>query len=152
MMISALLHTVGDLLMHRSVSWLAGIAAVACVFTFAAPASATSDFARAWKEAYLAGDDVDADFVKTARKAGCYVCHIKGHPKKKEVRNEYGKAIHEFLKKEDFPKDYLKEKPEEAKKKMVEGFKKAGEKKSSDGEKFADKIKAGKLPATDAEL
>ncbi|MEM9364761.1 MAG: hypothetical protein AAGD07_02120 [Planctomycetota bacterium] len=114
----------------------------------ASPALATSEFNKQWRDAYLSGDDVDPEFVRTARKAGCYVCHVKGEDKK-EVRNEYGKAIHEFLKAKDFPRDYVKANPEEAKKKIHEGYKKAGEKKSEDGQTFSAKIKAKQLPATD---
>lgn len=115
----------------------------------ACPAMATSEFNKQWRDAYLSGEDVDPEFVRTARKAGCYVCHVKGEDKKK-VRNEYGQSVHEFLKAKDFPKDYVKANPEEAKKKIQEGLKKAGEKKSKDGEVFSAKIKASKLPATDA--
>lgn len=99
----------------------------------------------------MSGDDVDKDFVTAARKASCYICHVKGQ-KKDKARNEYGKAIHKFLKAKDFTKEYIKANPEEAKKRMLEGFKKAGEMKSKDGDKFGEKIKANKLPATDANL
>jgi hypothetical protein len=121
-----------------------------CAVLMASPAMGISEFNKQWRDAYL-GEDVDEDFVKTARKTGCNVCHVKGEDKK-EVRNEYGMAIMKYLKAEDFPKDYIKENPEEAKKKILEGFKKAGEHKSKDGKKFADKIKNNQLPATDAGL
>ena len=76
---------------------------------------------------------------------------MKGEDKKK-VRNEYGTSLMKFLKAKDFPKDYIKENPEEAKAKILEGFKKVNELKSEDGEVFGEKIKAGKLPATNAGL
>lgn len=117
----------------------------------ASPAMAISEFGKQWKNEYLGGDDVNEDFKKAGRKAGCYVCHVKGEDKKK-VRNEYGNAVHKYLKAEDFPKEYVKENPEEAKKKILEGFKKAGDHESKDGNKFADKIKNNELPATDAGL
>lgn len=113
-------------------------------------AAATSAFNKQWKKEYLP-DGVDKDFKKTARKAGCYVCHVKGEDKK-EVRNEYGEAVHKYLDAEDFEKDYVKANPEEAAERIVEGLKKAGEEKSSDGKKFAEKIEALELPATDAGL
>jgi hypothetical protein len=122
-----------------------------CLMLLASPAMAISEFGKQWKDAYLSGDDVDEEFKTEGRKAGCYVCHVKGEDKKK-VRNEYGNAIHKFLKAEDFPKEYLKANPEEAKKKILEGFAKAGELESKDGKKFADKIKSNELPATDAGL
>ena len=123
-----------------------------CLFIFASPASATSTFSRFWKKEYTDKEKASEEFIKKAKGASCNVCHIKGHPEKKKVRNEYGKAVHEYLKEKDFPKDWVKENPEEAQKKILAGFKKAGEHKSKDGKKFADKIKAGDLPATDANL
>ena len=117
----------------------------------ATPAMAISEFGKQWKNEFLGGDDVDEDFKKAGRKAGCYVCHVKGEDKKK-VRNEYGQAVRKYLKAEDFPNDYVKANPEEAKKKILEGFKKAGEHKSKDGNGFSAKIKNNELPATDAGL
>lgn len=114
------------------------------------PSFAISEFGKQWKDKYL-GEDADPDFVKMGRKAGCFVCHVKGEDKKK-VRNEYGTALHEFLKAEDFPKDFVKANPEKAKAMILEGFKKVGEKESTSGQTFADKIKANKLPAEDAKL
>ncbi len=121
-----------------------------CLMFFASPAMAISEFGKQWKAEYL-GDDASDDFKKIGRKAGCYTCHVKGEDKKK-VRNEYGNALHKYLKAEDFPKDYVKDNPEEAKKKILEGFEKAGKIKSKDGKTFAEKIKAEEMPATDAGL
>lgn len=112
---------------------------------------ATATFSKHWREEYLDKDKVDDQFFRAGRVAGCNVCHVKGHPDKKEARNEYGKAVHEYLKEEDFPTDWVKENPEEAMKLILAGFLKANELKSADGQKFGDKLKEGKLPATDAE-
>lgn len=114
------------------------------------PAYAITEFNKQWKGKYL-GDDTPGDFLTAGRKAGCNVCHVKGEDKK-EVRNEYGAAVMKFLKAEDFPKDRIKEEPEKVKEEILAGFMKAGEMKSKDGKSFADKIKAGELPATDAGL
>lgn len=115
----------------------------------AVPAMATSSFSKAWKAKYYAPDDVAQEFKDKVKSAGCYVCHVKGEDKKK-VRNEYGQAVQKYLKAKDFPKDYLKENPEEAKEKILAGFKKANELKSKDGEVFGTKIKNNELPATDS--
>lgn len=120
-----------------------------CVCLAATPALATNEFSKEWKAHYM-NDQADDDFVRTARRAGCNVCHIKGE--KKEMRNEYGQAAQEFLDKEKFTREWVKENPEEATRLIVAGLKKAGEKSSSDGRKFADKLKAGELPAVDAGL
>lgn len=121
---------------------------IACLCT---PSFAISEFGKQWKADYLT-EDTNADFVKAARKANCNVCHVKGAPEKKEARNEYGKALHKLLDKKDFPKEYFKEKPEEAAAKITEAFKKVEEMKSKDGKTFGEKIKANELPATDANL
>ena len=80
------------------------------------PAMATSVFSTHWKNAYVKVDGVDEDFKKNAGRASCYICHIKNHPDKKKVRNEYGEAINKYLKMKDFEKDWVKANPEEAKK------------------------------------
>lgn len=121
-----------------------------CTSLLVTPTFGTSDFNKTWKEEYL-GDDADPEFVSIARKAGCNVCHVKGKKKQDDdSRNEYGRAINEFLKAEDFPKDWVKANPDEAKKKILAGIKKANEKESQDGKKFGEKIEQGELPATDA--
>ena len=115
------------------------------------PSFAIVEFSKEWKSEY-ADKDADPDFYKTVKKANCYVCHVKGHPDKKKARNEYGNAVHEYLHKEDFSKEYVKANPEEAKAKILEGLKKANEMKSSDGRTFGEKIESKELPATDAGL
>lgn len=118
--------------------------------TFTNDAFAITAFSKQFKSEFT-DKDKDPDWYKTVSKASCNVCHVKGHPDKKEARNEYGKAVHKFLDKEDFPKDYLKENPDEAAAKILAGLKKAGEMKSSDGKTFSEKIEAKTLPATDWE-
>ncbi len=120
------------------------------VALFATPSFAISEFGKQFKAQVLESDAPD-EFKKTVKSANCYVCHVKGE-KKDEVRNEYGKAVKKFLSAEDFPKEYIKEKPEEVKAKILAGFKKANELKSSDGRVFGAKIKAHELPATDAKI
>lgn len=119
-----------------------------CLFLLASPALATSEFGKQWK-AEFTDKEVDEDWYKAVRKENCYICHVRGK-KKDEARNEYGQSVHKFLKEKDFPKDYVKANPEEAKAKIVAGFKKANELKSKDGKVFGEKIKAKAFPATDA--
>lgn len=125
------------------------ILAVALMAVPADQAEATSEFSKVWKAEYL-GEDADADFKSVARKANCYVCHVK--KEKKDVRNEYGKAVHKFLDKEKYDKEYVKANPEKANQEILEGIKKANELKSTDGRTFKEKLEANELPATDANL
>jgi hypothetical protein len=119
-----------------------------CLMFVASPAIANSTFSKMWKGKY-AGKDADEGFQKAVKGQGCYICHVKSEDKKK-VRNEYGMAIHEYIKAEDFPKDYVKDNPEEAKAKILEGFSKAGKHKSKDEKAFEEKIKNNEIPATDS--
>ena len=128
---------------------------VAAVMT-SSPAMAISHFKKVWGEHYTpsegpGADDVDPEFKKATRKAGCYLCHVKGEDKKK-VRNEYGEALHKYLKAEDFSKDRIKAEPEKVQEEIVAAFKKVEEMKSKDEKTFGAKIKANELPATDANL
>jgi hypothetical protein len=124
---------------------------------FASPAMAISHFKKVWGEHYTpTGDDpgagdVDPEYLKATRKAGCYVCHVKGEDKEK-VRNEYGEALHKYLKSEDYDKDRIKAEPEKVQAEIIAAFKKVEEMKSKDGKAFGEKIKAKELPATDAGL
>lgn len=121
------------------------------------PAMAISHFKKIWAEHYTpTGDapgagDVDKDFLRATRKAGCYICHVKGE-KKDEARNEYGEVLHELLKSENYTKDRIKAEPEKVKEEIIAAFKKVEEKKSKDGKAFGEKIKNNELPATDANL
>ena len=128
------------------------------VIGLTASASAITELKREWTTVYL-GDSASEDYKSMARKAGCNVCHVKGAEKKKpEGRNEYGLWMSKFLKSknttiEDLKKEYKDESTKEAAKKKIRYmFEKVGEQKSKDGTRFVDKIKANKLPATDAGL
>jgi hypothetical protein len=120
------------------------------IATFGCHAFATTEFNKQWKDHYL-GDDAPKELKDAAKDAGCNVCHVKGQDKKK-VRNEYGNAIMKYLKAKDFPKPRITAEPEKVKAEILKGFEAAGELKSTDGKRFAEKIKAGELPATDAGL
>ena len=123
----------------------------------ASPAMAITHFKKVWSDHYTpTGDapgagDVDPEFVKLTKKTGCNICHVKGEDKKKaEGRNEYGVALHKFLKAENFDKDRIKSEPEKVQEEIIAAFKKVEEMKSKDGKSFGEKIKAKELPATDA--
>ncbi|WP_164103019.1 hypothetical protein [Candidatus Laterigemmans baculatus] len=121
------------------------------------PAMAISHFKKVWGEHYTpSGDDpgadkVDPEFRSATRKAGCFICHVKGEDKK-EVRNEYGNAMHDLLDAENYDRDRIKAEPEKVQKEIIEAFEKVAKMKSKDGKTFGEKLQAGELPATDAGL
>jgi cytochrome c553 len=87
-------------------------------------------------------------------KVTCNACHVQG--KGKEVRNEFGEAIHKKVADEEFSKKFKEIKDKDEKKKFMEetilpAIKKSVaevvEKESNkDGEKWADLIKNATLP------
>lgn len=123
----------------------------------ASPTMAISHFKKVWSEHYTPTGDapgaegVDKEFLKSTRKAGCMLCHVKGEDKE-EVNNEYGNALKKFIKAEDFDKDRIKAEPDAVQKEIIEALKKVEELKSKDGKTFGEKIKNNELPATDAGL
>lgn len=85
-----------------------------------------------------------AEFKAAAGEAKCDSCHVKGKDKKQ--RNDYGKALSEFLNKG--VADKMKENPDEAKKEIMAALEKAEAKKADGGQTFGELIKAGKLPGS----
>jgi hypothetical protein len=122
--------------------------AIAFVSILGLPSYAINLFHAEWKQHYLTGNP-NALFVASARKAGCYICHVKGESKK-DVRNEYGAALSKHLDADEFPKAWVKANPEEAKRRIVAAFKNVEVDQSKDNEEFGQKIRAGKLPAVDS--
>lgn len=112
------------------------------------PAIAIELFDKHWKEYYLA-DNPDELFVEQARRAGCYICHVKGQ-KKRDVQNEYGSALAQYLHADDFPQDWVDANPEEAKRRIIEAFQKVEEELASDDRRPGKKREAGEAPATDS--
>jgi len=123
---------------------------IAIAIAVTTPASAVGVFHTHWKDHYLSGNK-NPLFVKTAKKAGCFICHVKGE-KKEDARNEYGEALGKHLKAADFPKAWVKNNPDEAKKRIVAAFEKVEDELSRDGDGFGRKISKGQLPAVDAGL
>ncbi len=126
------------------------------LLVFCPSAYAISELKREWEGVYLSKA---SDEYKAAVKAvKCAICHKKSGDKKlAENRNEYGTMMSKFLKSKkvtisDLKKEYKDPSTKEAAKKKIKYmFDKVGEQKSKDGDRFIDKIKADKLPATDAE-
>lgn len=123
--------------------WLVAALSIVTLGGAATPAFAIKQFGEAW-DAYYVKESKNDDFKKLAGDAKCNVCHIKEENKKKH--NPYGDALHEFLKKKDFPGDRFKKEPEKCKEEIEAAFKKAEEAKNKDGKTFGELIKDGKLP------
>ena len=85
------------------------------------------------------------DFTASFTEAKCNVCH---YGTKKTNHNDYGKALQQFLKKDDYKFTRLKAEPEAVKKEITDAFKKVEEMKSISGKSFGELLKAGELPGT----
>ncbi len=114
------------------------------------PAGAITEFKKAFKEKYADPSDSEA-FKAAVRKAGCFVCHVKGE--EKDVRNAYGAELEKFIEgsvetrlKEATDKGTKKEEIEKLLKELEAAFPKVEELTNEAGEKFGDRIKAGQLP------
>lgn len=122
---------------------------VVLTLTLSSPAFAITELGKLWKEHYVTDKSPEA-FATAVKKANCNVCHVKGK-EKKEVNNEYGNSLKDLVDAEDIKKR-LKTEPEKVKQEVIEHFKKVEATKAKDGKTFGDRIKAGELPATDAEI
>lgn len=129
--------------MKRLVAFL--LVAVVCIGG-AAPAFAIKGFNDQFKLTYAEGDG-KADFKKLVEEAKCNVCHVQGENKK--IRNQYGEAFKDLLKKDNFPAKRFKDEPEKCKEEIEAAFKKVEEMKAKDGKTFGEKIKVGTLPGGD---
>ncbi|MEK6194968.1 MAG: hypothetical protein N2F24_12180 [Deltaproteobacteria bacterium] len=101
--------------------------------------------------------DAEKNLEKAAKaKTGkCWICHVnmkaEGEEKLgKKVRNNYGKAVSEFLDKENFSSKRRKAEPEVAAKEVQAALKKVESMKSDPSDPnsptFKELIEAGKLP------
>lgn len=118
-----------------------GFAAIAFC---AAPAHAVQEFKKQFDAKYVEGNG-NAKFVEAAGAAKCNVCH-DANSKSKKDRNEYGKALSKFLKKDDFKAERIKEEPDKVKAEILEAFKKVEDMKAASGKTFGEIIKSGALP------
>jgi hypothetical protein len=105
------------------------------------------------KDAFVAeysGDKANEDFKKLVEEASCNVCHVDKE-NKKNVRNPYGEALLESMKKDDFPvKDFAKD-PAKFAERLKVIFKAVEEGNSGyeDHKTFAARMKASLLPGGD---
>lgn len=118
------------------------------------PASALTQFRKAFEEKYVAKSDND-DFKAAFKKATCNTCHVKGE--KKDVRNKYGEALSELIEGDanarikaagDVSDEEKKAETEKILKELDKAFDEVAKKKpSDDAEKtFGEMIEGGELP------
>jgi hypothetical protein len=127
--------------------------AVALVIGATPSAQALAPFKKAFQEKYVDGSD--SEELKAAfKKESCNTCHLKG--KKKEERNAYGDELEKLIEGNADERIKAARKAhgdagvEEETAKILEELKKAFEevakKEDKNGEKYGDRIAAGKLP------
>lgn len=121
-------------------------------------ALALPQFKKAFETKYVKTHKNSKEYQSVVRKAGCYVCHIKGGPKDKSVQNEYGTLLNKLI--EGNAKKRMAEAKDkggdEARKKELEtimeelekAFAKAADTKSDEGKgpTFGELIKEAQLP------
>ena len=123
---------------------------------WAVQAEAQPAFKTAFQKKYV--DKGSPELKAAFKKESCNTCHVKGAESKTE-RNDYGKALAEFLGPkwaEDYKAAHDKEDTAAVKKLvsgavkklMTEGFDKVAEEKAPSGKTFGEMIKDGKLPAS----
>ncbi|NIP86754.1 MAG: hypothetical protein GTO03_14815 [Planctomycetales bacterium] len=93
-----------------------------------------------------------------AKTGKCWICHVnmkdRGEAKlSKKVRNNYGKALSQFLKKDDFSSERTKAEPDKVKAEIRDAFTKVEALKSDPDDPasktFGELIAAGQLPGND---
>lgn len=114
-------------------------------------AIALAPFKKAWQDKYLENHE-NEEFQKTAKAAGCNVCHIKDSKVKKHFQNDYGKLINKLIEGDANKRQKEAEDSKAEMAKILKEFEAALEKvakEKSDGGKgpmYGELIKAGKLP------
>ncbi len=143
---------------------LAGTLAVAVLASGAAKeATAISAFKSEFFDTYVKEDPSTAQESAFAEAANastgkCYVCHVNMTAKGekglgKKIRNNYGRALSEFLDKENFSSERRSAEPDKVKAEIQEAFKKVAAMKSNPSDPssptFGELIAAGKIPGND---
>jgi len=113
---------------------------------------AHATFKKPFEEKYVKSS-TNADFKTGFRKAGCYVCHVKGKPK--EWLNGYGLQLAKHLPgnakerlamAKAISRDAYKTESEKMLEELKEALKKAEKGKTKDGLLYGDLLKEEKLP------
>jgi len=122
--------------------WLLSIVVLGAAV--ASPVWAVPPFKKAFDENYGSNEGVK----KVSDELKCNVCH---YGKTKKNLNDYGKALHQLLKKDNFKEERIKNEGDKVKAELEAAFKKVEGEKSKGGETFGERLKAGKAPGTPEE-
>jgi len=122
--------------------WLLSIVVLGAAV--ASPVWAVPPFKKAFDENYGSNEGVK----KVSDELKCNVCH---YGKTKKNLNDYGKALQQLLKKDNFKEERIKNEGDKVKAELEAAFKKVEGEKSKGGETFGERLKAGKAPGTPEE-
>jgi len=136
--------------MNLSKRALAVFASATLLFALVAAADASKIFNDFWLDVYapkLKEPEEAKEWYKTAKKAKCYVCHIKG--KTKKLCNAYGDEMAQYILDKDFKKEMVEEMGEDvAKEKIISAFKKVEPVKTITGETtYGELFESKQLPS-----
>jgi len=121
--------------------------AVALSPVFSPAAHAIPAFRTAFEDEYVdeeSQEEVAVTLAAAVDAARCNVCHVPDE--KKTVRNAYGEALSELLKKDNYKRSRIKEEPEKVTAEFKAAFAKVAALQAADGTTFGARIKTGKLP------
>ena len=130
---------------------VAGITLTTALFLCVNPTNAMTEFKKAFGDTYVKPKK-NEEFTELVRKAGCYVCHVKGQ-KEKTPQNPFGKELNKLIEgsakeRKAKAKEAGTSAEEKAKllKELDAAFKKVEKMKSPSGEIYGDLLKNFKLP------
>lgn len=118
-------------------------------------ASAIAPFKKAFDEEFVSKSDSE-EFKAAFKKAGCNTCHLKGQKKEIEHLNDFAKELEKRIEgnaneriKEAREAGTQKEETEKVLAELKKAFEEVVKVKTKAGDTFGDRIKAGKLPASE---
>lgn len=127
------------------------------VVALAAPAFAIAPFKKVFFEVYVKPDSDDpnekafAALAKPIATGDCWICHSKWKKSDKHVRNNYGKALSEFLDRKNFSEDRMEAEKDKCNQEIRAALEKVAAMKSNpkdpNSPTFGELIKSGKLPS-----
>ena len=123
----------------------ASLVMVALVFGWSANSFALPVFKKHFDEKYIGGADANPDLKKAVETAKCNTCHFGT---KKTDRNDYGKALSKWLKKDNFKAPRLAAEADAVKKEVMEALDNAEKEMSPAGGTYGERLKGGMLPGT----